>query len=416
MSIPVQGEKLALLVRSLSGGGMEHMVLTLAAGFARRGYRVDLLVAVPTGDMAGQVPPAVRLCPLKPAPPILWRLWALATLPEEPARMVPLLLGPAPRQWRHLPGLIAYLRQEAPLALLSAGTQSNLAAVWGRELAGALTRVVVSERNTLSQVAGHARRRFRQAYPALVQSTYPRADGIVAISAGVAADLTTTAGIAPQRITIIHNPAVGPDLPLQALQAVDHPWFAAEGPPVILGVGRLHRQKDFATLLRAFARVRRERPVRLLILGEGEERGKLENLAAEIGITEDFSLPGFAANPFAYLGKAAVFVLSSAWEGFGNVVAEALACDCPVVSTDCPHGPAEILDHGACGRLVPVGDAAAMAAAILAALDDPGDSQRRLQRAKLFTEGPAVAKYLDLLLPGREEGKVIHLASRKVSG
>src|SRR5262249_41735385 len=138
-----------------------------------------------------------------------------------------------------------------------------------------------------------------------------------------------------------------------------HPWFAAGSSPVILGIGRLHAQKDFPTLLKAFARVRAKQHARLVILGEAKEaeyRTALTTLAAQLSIADDVRFPGFVDNPFAYLARAAVFVLSSAWESFGNVVAEALACGCPVVSTDCPSGPTKILEKGKYGPLVPVGD------------------------------------------------------------
>ena len=173
---------------------------------------------------------------------------------------------------------------------------------------------------------------------------------------------------------------------------------------VVLGVGRLTQQKDFPTLIRAFARVRAQRDARLMILGEeknpiknAQRRKELTALAAELGVTEDLALPGFVSNPFAYMARAGVFVLSSAWEGFGNVVAEAMACGCPVVSSDCPSGPAETLNHGEHGSLVPVGDDEAMAAAILSVLEKPPDRHRLQTRAAEFSVGPVVKRYLKVL-------------------
>jgi glycosyltransferase involved in cell wall biosynthesis len=189
-----------------------------------------------------------------------------------------------------------------------------------------------------------------------------------------------------------------------ARRDLDHNWFTPGGPPVILGVGNLKPQKDFATLIRAFARVRAERPARLVILGDARGPDKdatyvaaLKGLPAQLGIDKDVSFAGFAENPFAYMSRAAVFVLSSAWEGFGNVVAEALACGCPVVSTDCPSGPAEILDHGRYGPLVPVGDDAALAAAICRVLDAPLSRDELTGRAASFTVERAVDQYIELM-------------------
>jgi len=167
---------------------------------------------------------------------------------------------------------------------------------------------------------------------------------------------------------VIYNPVVSPELYEKADAPLEHPWFRSNQPPVILGVGRHYPQKGFDTLLRAFARVRQETPARLVILGEGPERPNLERLASELGVAADVDMPGFDPNPFRYMKRAGVFVLSSRYEGLPNVLIQAMACGCPVVSTDCPNGPAEILDGGRYGALVPVDDVEAMARAIVRAL------------------------------------------------
>jgi glycosyltransferase involved in cell wall biosynthesis len=175
----------------------------------------------------------------------------------------------------------------------------------------------------------------------------------------------------------------------------------------VLGVGRLHRQKDFPTLLRAFATLRAQRPARLVILGEGAERESLEAMARELGIAEDVLMPGFVDNPAAWMRRAGVFVLSSAWEGFALVVLEALAVGCAVVSTDCPHGPREILADGIFGALVPVGDAGAMATAMAAALDAPPARARLQERAAAFSGDAMVRRFRELLAgetPGGSSG------------
>jgi glycosyltransferase involved in cell wall biosynthesis len=200
-----------------------------------------------------------------------------------------------------------------------------------------------------------------------------------------------------ERIDAIHNPVVTPELAARAAALLDDPWFQPGEPPVIIGVGRLAVQKDFGTLLRAFARVRSRRPARLVVLGEGDQRPRLERLAEELGVAADVRFPGFVDNPLAYMRRAAVFALSSIYEGLGNVVVEALACGCPVVSTDCPGGPAEILGHGRFGRLVPVGDSDAFGDALLAVLDDPRESSPLLARARDFSASVIADRYLDVL-------------------
>jgi glycosyltransferase involved in cell wall biosynthesis len=195
----------------------------------------------------------------------------------------------------------------------------------------------------------------------------------------------------------VYNPVVTPELLAQAEAIAPHPWLQDGGPPVVLGVGRLVDQKGFATLLEAVARLRRERPLRLLVLGEGRRRGALERQARRLGLGADFALPGFAPNPFAYMARAGVFVLSSVYEGLPGVLIQALACGCPVVSTDCPDGPREILAGGEYGPLVPVGDAAALAAAIGRVLDAPPDRERLRRRGQAFGVEPAVLAYLEVV-------------------
>jgi glycosyltransferase involved in cell wall biosynthesis len=260
--------------------------------------------------------------------------------------------------------------------------------------------VVVSERGNLSHHLFHGRRRFRlrlRGLPPLLRRMYPRADAIVCVSDGVARDLASLTGVPAARMRTVYNPVVTPELLAQAEAIAPHPWLQDGGPPVVLGVGRLVDQKGFATLLEAVARLRRERPLRLLVLGEGRRRGALERQARRLGLGADFALPGFAPNPFAYMARAGVFVLSSVYEGLPGVLIQALACGCPVVSTDCPDGPREILAGGEYGPLVPVGDAAALAAAIGRVLDAPPDRERLRRRGQAFGVEPAVLAYLEVV-------------------
>jgi glycosyltransferase involved in cell wall biosynthesis len=230
----------------------------------------------------------------------------------------------------------------------------------------------------------------------LVRRYYPWADEIVAVSQGVADDLLELTDLPPSKVRVLPNPVVTPELVQRAAEPLDDPWFTAGAAPVVLGAGRLDQQKDFPTLIRAFAAVRSRRPARLVILGEGPERGQLESLVEELGITADVRLPGFVSNPFSYMARAAVFVLSSAWEGMPGVLIQAMACGAPVVATDCESGPREALAGGKYGRLVPVGDHLALADAIAGTLDALRPSLPP-EALEPYTREGAADRYLRLL-------------------
>jgi glycosyltransferase involved in cell wall biosynthesis len=216
------------------------------------------------------------------------------------------------------------------------------------------------------------------------------------VSQGAAEDLARL-GLPSERIKVIYNPVVTPELFEKANQPVDHPWFEPGSPPVILGVGRLEKQKDFPTLIRSFAQVQQQHSARLMILGEGKERPYLEALVQELGLGENVALPGFVSNPYAYMARAAVFVLSSLFEGLPTVLIEALAVGTSVVSTNCESGPAEILVNGQYGNLVAVGDFNGIARAIISTLEFPSESEALRRRAAEFSLEKALTQYRQVL-------------------
>ena len=362
---------IALYLPSLIGGGAERVMFMLANAFASRGYRVDLVLAKAEGPYVSDVSEQVRIVDLG-----------------------------ASRVIASLPGLMRYLREERPVAVLSAMGHANVVAVVARALARVSARVVVSEHAHFSSSQANASSVVRsRAMGSMMRWAYPRADGIVAVSKGVADDLASAIGVPRAGIEVVYNPVATDDLGALSQQEPDHAWLAPDGPPVVLGVGRLTAQKDFSTLIHAFARVRAGREARLMILGDGNRRQELEALIKRLGLVNCVSLPGFVTNPYAYARRAALFVLSSRWEGFGNVLVEAMACGTPVVSTDCPSGPAEILEDGVWGRLVPVGDAEALAKAMEATLEEP-EHPDVVKRAAAFDVDQAVDGYLGALLAG----------------
>jgi glycosyltransferase involved in cell wall biosynthesis len=264
--------------------------------------------------------------------------------------------------------------------------------------------VVISERIQASHHAAFDGPWGDQRLSELLRSAYLCADAIVAVSDGVAGDLAACARIPREHITTVYNPVVGPEIFAKARAPLDHPWFVPDAPPVILAAGRLDPQKDFATLIRAFAQVRAKRRARLLILGapslaEPDHADDLEALSDALGIAGDVAMPGFVDNPFAFMARASVFVLSSLYEGLPGVLIQALACGCPVVSTDCQSGPAEVLEGGKIGPLVPVGDWAALAEAIEQTLDHPPAREDLQASTRRFGVEQAADRYLELLLP-----------------
>lgn len=380
-AIPKSESKVALFLRNLNGGGVERIMLNVACSMAQQGVEVDLILIKAEGIFLPQVPPSVRIVDLQTKEIDKNRSFKFPTSLQSTTSLIK---------------LIRYLKNERPAALLSAGHYLNEIAILAKHLARVSTRIVVSEHTTLSLEAKRVEQISSRVAPIAARIFYPWADRIVTVSRGVAEDLSRIAGLPLNGMRTIYNPVITPGLKEQAEVPLNHPWFAEGEPPVILGMGRFVVQKDFPTLIRAFAKVRQVKQVRLMMLGSGREQQKLEALAQELGIEKDIAWVGFVNNPFPYMKRASVFVLSSAWEGLPTVLIEALALGLQVVSTNCESGPAEILDNGKYGELVPVGDSEAMAKAILRVL---AGNYKTVDRSWLqqFTLEYATQKYLEVL-------------------
>jgi glycosyltransferase involved in cell wall biosynthesis len=340
-------------------------MLILAAALADAGEDVDVVVINSRGPFREQVDESVRVVDLSSNRVVLC-----------------------------LPKLVRYLRRERPTVFLSSLNHANVMSVIARSISGAGTKVVVCLHSTMSQA--ESRTLKDRILHKLMRYTYPKADKIVAVSEGVAEDVALHIGLDRSKIEVVYNPVVTPAVRALAQQETEHPWFLPGSPPVVMGVGRLEKQKDFGTLIRAFAELRKRRKARLMILGEGNMRRELESLVGELGLIDDVALAGFVSNPFVLLRRAGAFVLSSRWEGLPTALIEAMACGTPVVATDCPSGPREILEGGKWGRLISVGDVPSLCAAIGETLDASERPDVEM-RARDFEVGRAVQRYREVI-------------------
>lgn len=359
-------DRLAVLVASLAQGGVGKMRTHLINRFSELGYRVDLLVGDPRSPYMDRLHPGVRVIDLGTSNAITG-----------------------------VPALARYLWREKPDTLLTQRIRVNVLALRARQLARSKTKVFVTSNTNISSQLESMRPDKREKQLKLLRKYYPLNDGIMAVSLGVAEDTAEIIGLPVEKVRVIHNPVVTPELETLAAIRPEHPWFeAAEQTPVLLGIGRLEPQKDFPNLIRAFALVRRSQPCRLMILGEGALRSDLQALADELGVGRDLAMPGFVKNPYQFMRAAALFILSSRWEGSPNGLTEALAVGTPVVATDCPNGPYEILQAGKYGPLVPMGDPEALANAMLETLQHPHNAAFLRQGVARYSVANSAKEYL----------------------
>ena len=303
---------------------------------------------------------------------------------------------------RLIPAIAKQIEARKAEIVVSFLTRANIANVCARGLSRSRYRGVLCEQNFNSiQYAGSFLGRSLQR---LMRLTYPQADVVVPNAADLAADLHRSFGVPWSKLRVIHNPMPLARIAEMSREELDHAelaWFADSG-PVVVNVGRLIEQKNQKLLLEAFSDVRRQIPCRLVILGDGPLAASLLEYARSLGVDRDIALWGWRDNPFKYMAHAAAFALTSSFEGSPNVLMEAMACGCPIISTDCPSGPGEILNHGELGLLVPMGDRAALARQLLALLKDVGRRQQLSsaahQHIQAFDTPLIVEKYKTLIM------------------
>ncbi len=358
--------KISFLLPNLEGGGAERIMLSLSEEFARRGLETDLVLMKKEGvflkDVGGDVNIAELNC----------RRGVFSVVPVK-----------------------KYLESKHPDVLITTLDHVNVAAIAAKTASRAGCALIINQGIHFSS----SKRAQNKILILLLRCLYPRAKAInliIAVSGGVRDDLVSTLRVPEDKIRVIYNPIDVENIFRRKDEPVPQFDFLCRegGYRIILGAGRLTRQKGFDFLIKTFCRLREKRKAKLIILGEGEQRAELEKLAEESGVKNDVYLPGFVENPWSYMSRADVFVLASRWEGFGNVIVEALACGTTVVSADCPSGPAEILENGKYGKLVPAGDADAFAAAVEESLDAPFDPEFLRARAMDFRVSRIADEYL----------------------
>ncbi len=360
--------KVSFFIPSLRGGGAERIFVTLANEFAKRGVVVDLILAQKEGPYLKDVLDEVNIVNLR-AKRVLFSLFPL----------------------------IKYLKKEKPKTIISALSHVNVAVLLAKIIARSSVNVIVTEHSTLSAAQSKYFFLKRIVIEKLIKIGYKKAAAVVFVSSGGTVDFRDYLDYRENNLSVIYNPIDIDSIVEMSKEMVEHKWFNNKDVKTVLGVGRLTEPKDLPTLIKAFKEAKKDNNTKLIILGEGEDRADLEGLIKELKLEDSVDLYGFVDNPYSYMAKASVFVLSSKHEGLPTVLIEAMACGTQVISTDCPSGPAEILENGKYGRLVGVGDVNALAKEIEDAINDLVDTKELQQRAKYFSVERATEKYLKLI-------------------
>ena len=354
-----------LVFSNLQAGGIQRAMLTLAGGLLKRGWAVDLLVVNGNGPLWQDIPKQARFIDLG-------KNRAVDTLG----------------------GVIKYLREHRPTVMLSSQTHLNAVAILGRMLSGWKGRLVLSEHIAILEHAKFSTGKKDRYNPLVARLLYRFGDAVIVVSQAAADELLQVTGLPAERVHVAYNPIVNEKMIEISFESPNHRWFKGQSYKIVLAAGRFTEQKDFLTLISAFKTVHLKLPnARLVILGEGKLESEYRALIKSLGLEEVIDLPGFQANPYSFMRYSQLFVLSSRWEGFGNVLVEAMACGTPVVSSDCPHGPSEVLENGKYGDLVAPGNETAMAEAIINSLERQHNRDALIARSLDFSVDKIIDQY-----------------------
>jgi glycosyltransferase involved in cell wall biosynthesis len=362
--------RVAFLLHNIDSGGVERVAINLLKELVKYPISIDLVLFEKKGNFLNETPPEVRIVDLS---------------------------GASSGRLRKIFPLVKYFRQEKPSVLVSKLVQFNVIAIVAKFLSLIPLHVLLVEHLSFDSLENEIKDDPKEKIGLLNQLRkifYPKANVVAAVSQGLAQALERDLSMKAGTFKVLYNPVIDENLVTKSQLPVEHPWFESGQPPVFLAAGRLAPQKDFLTLIKAFAIFRQKYTARLVILGEGTERQTLEAEISRLNLEADVSLLGFTNNPYAYMSKASVFILSSRFEALPTVLIEALACGCQVIATDCPYGPNEILVNGKYGKLVNIGNTHELADAMAETINSPIDSQLLKLRAYDFNTKNAVVEYL----------------------
>jgi len=360
--------KIAFFLPNLEGGGAERVFVSLANGLSNAGYPIEFVLANMSGPYLSDLDPKIRLINLGKSH-VLFSVLALGS----------------------------YLRLQRPAVIISALSNANAASIIAGKLLSKSCKVIITQHINWSQVLANQPTFSERIVYYVSLFLYPHANRIVAISEAMRDEIKKINGVDINKIVKIYNPVLTTNLLELSKQPAPHPWLNQKIDPVLLAVGRLTAQKGFETLIRSFHQVQAEISCKLIILGEGSERNKLETIIQNLGLTDKVDLPGFSSNPYAYMAASDLFILSSLYEGLPTVLIEAMACGIPVIATDCVSGPREILMGERYGDLVPVNDIDALAKSIVARLRSPVENNLIQKRAQDFSVDNAIKEYSQLI-------------------
>lgn len=383
----------------MGGGGAERVMLNLAIAFARNNVKVDLVLAKRKGPLLSDVPSTVNIVELEKSS-WLSVLLVMIRLPiSNIFSIFSILILGKPKVFKRLPSLIGYLEERNPDSILSTLDSVNLTTLWARHLTSVDTKFFIRQATFHSKHVHHAKAFFdRKVLPSLVRRWYPTADKIIALSDLMKIDLINFSGIDKNRIKIIYNPVDLERIEKRLCERIDEIWFIDKNAPIVMAAGRLDKNKDYPTLFNAINIIKSKRDIKLVVLGDGDDRSLLQERLDDLELNDCVKLLGYVNNPYKYMAKSDVFVLCSKLEGFPNVLIEALACGSKIVSTDCPSGPREILDQGRFGRLVAPRSPEELADAILHTIDSRVDISVLKKRAAFYSVDNIVEEYMDCLL------------------
>ncbi len=367
----IKQRKIAFFSYDMRVGGAEKMILTLLPWFINAGYSIDLVLVKKTGAFLTDIDPRVNLISLK-------------------KEHVGQSLFP----------LLKYFKKSKPDVFISNLTHLNIVTIIAKFFSGTRSKIIITEHSSIT--TNNLQKGGKEGILVfLARFLYPLADKTVVVSEGAAQNLIEAIKINPNKVQSIYNPIDMDRIRILSGEKIDEFWLTEKSIPVLIAIGRLEQEKNFSFLLNVFQTLIKKRKVRLLILGEGSERQMLEQQMIAFGIENDVKLLGIKTNPYPYISNADILVCTSKYEGFNITLAESLACGTPVISMNCPYGPAEILDNGTYGQLISPGDQDGMVNAIIAAIDHPESlpsKEKLMERAKRFSAEKIFSEYQELFL------------------